>query len=122
MLFRSVWFDTPILRKPEWQSVQLLPESYADSLEQVWAFMVRHAEKPEAPYQGFKDYEIQKIQRIIDWMAKGSELDPEYVKMQRANFYRFFNEHDQRRGTNFILANPEMTDFWKECKYYALKA
>ena len=52
-------------------------------------------------------------------MQEGCKLDKEYVKMQQANFYRFFNEHDQRRNTGFIRTFPEMYDFWKQCEYYA---
>lgn len=117
--YQRVWFDTPILRKPEWQSLQLLPESYADELELAWSFMLAKIEKPEDPFHGFKDYELQRLQRVIDWMKEGSKLDPEYVKMQKANFYRFFKEHDRRRGTIFELTFPEMLDFWKECEYHA---
>jgi len=120
--YQRVWFDTPILRKPEWQSLQLLPDSYIDRLETSWSFMITKMEQPETPFHGFKDYEVHRLQRVIDWMREGSKLDPEYVKMQKANFYKFFNEHDRRRGTNFILAFPEMVDFWKECKFYAKTA
>ena len=117
--YQRVWFDTPILRQPAWQSIQLLPESYTELLEFTWAFMCKHTEKPDRLFKGFKDYELQRLQRVIDWMREGSKLDPEYVKLQKANFYRFFNEHDHRRGTNFILAFPEMVEFWKECEFYA---
>jgi hypothetical protein len=90
-------------------------------LETAWAFMVSKMEQPDNPYKGFKDYEAHRLQRVIDWMREGSKLDPEYVKMQKANFYHFFNEHDRRRGTNFTAIFPEMIDFWRECKYWAIK-
>lgn len=117
--YQRVWFDTPILRTPEWQSVQLLPDSYTDKLEFTWSFMLSKLEQPERPFKGFKDYEIQRLQRVIDWMREGSKLDQDYVKMQKANFYKFFSEHDRRRGTSFILSNLEMADFWKECQFHA---
>ena len=117
--YQRVWFDTPILRKPEWQSIQLLPESYVDRLEEVWAFMLAKIETEDKPHKGFKDYELQRLQRLIDYMREGSLLDEEYVKLQKANFYRFFNEHDKRRGTGVVRTFPEMYDFWTECKYYA---
>ncbi len=117
--YQRVWFDTPILRQPEHQSLQILPESYADRLEEVWAFMLKNLETPETPYRGFKDYELHRLQRVIDWMNESCKLDPEYVKLQRADFYRFFNEHDRRRSTNFLETFPEMREFWNECKYYA---
>jgi organic radical activating enzyme len=118
--YQRVWFDTPMLRTPSWQSLQLLPESYTDQLEMIWSFMLKKiSDNQDNPLHGFKDYEIHRMQRVIDWMREGSKLDAEYVTIQKANFYKFFNEHDRRRGTNFILAFPEMIDFWKECKYYA---
>lgn len=117
--YQRVWFDTPILRKPEWQSLQLLPESYADELEMAWSFMLKKLETPDNLFHGFKDYELQRLQRVIDWMKEGSKLDPDYVKMHKANFFKFFSEHDKRRNTNFENTFPEMIDFWKDCQYNA---
>ena len=37
----------------------------------------------------------------------------------KADFYRFFNEHDQRRGTDFLTAFPVMRSWWAECEYHA---
>jgi hypothetical protein len=118
--YQRVWFDTPILREPKWQSVQLLPESYAEHLESAWSFMLMKIEEnQENPLHGFKDYELQRLQRVMDYMREGSNLDPAYVKLQKADFYRFFSEHDKRRGTGFVRTFPEMYEFWKECEYYA---
>jgi hypothetical protein len=59
------------------------------------------------------------MRRDIDWMREGCNLDPEYVKLQQADFYRFFTEHDKRRKTDFLATFPEMREFWNECRYYA---
>ena len=117
--YQRVWFDTPLLRTPSWQSLQILPAVYADRLEQVANWMELNRETADQPFQGFKDYEIQRMRRDVDWMREGSKLDAEYVKMQRADFYRFFNEHDKRRHTDFEKTFPQMTEFWKECRYHA---
>ena len=117
--YQRVWFDTPLLRQPAWQSLQILPEVYVGVLERVADWMELHLETPEDPFHGFKDYEVQRMRRDIDWMKEGRNLDTGYVKLQRADFYRFFNEHDKRRGTNFLTTFPEMREFWKECEYYA---
>jgi organic radical activating enzyme len=117
--YQRVWFDTPLLRQPAWQSLQILPEVYVGVLERVADWMELHLETEERPFQGFKDYEIQRMRRDIDWMKEGRNLDPDYVKLQRADFYRFFHEHDQRRDTDFLKTFPEMKEFWKECEYYA---
>ena len=117
--YQRVWFDTPLLRQPAWQSLQILPEVYVGVLERVADWMELNLETSDKPFQGFKDYEVQRMRRDIDWMKAGSKLDKEYIKTQRANFYKFFNEHDKRRKTDFLLAFPEMKEFWNECKYYA---
>jgi hypothetical protein len=117
--YQRVWFDTPVLRTPTWQSLQLLPESYVDQLEQLWAWMIRQAERPEEPFQGFKDYEIARLDRDIAWMRDGQKLDSAYLVQNKADFYRFFTEHDRRRGTDFLKTFPEMTAWWKECEYHA---
>jgi organic radical activating enzyme len=117
--YQRIWFDTPVLRQPAWQSLQLLPPSYSDKLEEIWAWMIRHVEKKDAPFKGFKDYELSRLDRDIAWMRDGQKLDPAYIVQNKADFYRFFSEHDRRRGTDFSKTFPEMTAWWKECEYHA---
>ena len=81
--------------------------------------MELHRETEENMYVGFKDYEIARMHRVLDWMREGSKLTPEYVIMQRADFYRFFNEQDKRSKTNFLATFPQMKEFWEECRYHA---
>ena len=114
--YQRVWFDTPVLREPAWQSLQILPEPYADKLEHLWAWMVRQIETVEAPFQGFKDYELSRLDRDIAWMRSAQLTDHSQTK---ADFYRFFSEHDRRRNTDFLKTFPEMKEFWNECKYHA---
>jgi hypothetical protein len=117
--YQRVWFDTPLLRQPAWQSLQILPEIYVGVLERVADWMELNLETSDKPFQGFKDYEVQRMRRDIDWMKEGQKLDAGYIKQQRADFYRFFHEHDQRRHTDFLTTFPEMKEFWNECEYYA---
>jgi hypothetical protein len=62
---------------------------------------------------GYSDIEVQKIKRIHDWML--SEKDAVGVFNNRQNFYRFFNEHDRRRGTDFKKTFPELAEFYEQC-------
>jgi organic radical activating enzyme len=114
--YQRVWFDTPVLREPAWQSLQILPESYADKLELLWAWMIRQLEIPEEPFKGFKDYELSRLDRDIAWMRAGQGQDHSQAK---ADFYRFFSEHDRRRGTDFLQTFPDMRSWWAECEYHA---
>jgi len=117
--YQRVWFDTPVLREPAWQSLQILPEAYADRLEHLWAWMIRQSETPEDPFHGFKDYELARLDRDIAWMRAGQDQDHSAAK---ADFYRFFREHDRRRGTDFLKTFPEMKSWWAECEYHARNA
>jgi hypothetical protein len=117
--YQRVWFDTPLLRQPAWQSLQILPPVYVSQLERVADWMELNLERPEDPFHGFKDYEVQRMRRTIDWMREGSKLDPDYIKLQRADFYRFFNEYDKRHQREFLTVFPQMREFWKECRYHA---
>ena len=42
--YQRVWFDTPLLRQPAWQSLQILPPAYADKLEAVADWMEQYVE------------------------------------------------------------------------------
>ena len=112
--YQRVWFDTPVLRQPAWQSLQTLPESYAAKLEQARDFMLANLETADNPFHGFKDYEVQRLERDIAWMRSA----PPQPTAQ-ADFYRFFTEHDRRRGTNFENTFPEMITWWRQCSLHA---
>jgi organic radical activating enzyme len=114
--YQRVWFDTPVLREPAWQSLQIMPESYAQKLESVRDYMLANLVTESNPLHGFKDYEVQRLERDIAWMRAGQQQDHSAAK---ADFYRFFSEHDRRRGTDFLRTFPEMKSWWTECEYHA---
>ena len=114
--YQRVWFDTPVLREPAWQSLQILPEPYADKLERTWAWMLKNIETADEPFHGFKDYELARLDRDIAWMRSAQDQDHSQAK---GDFYRFFSEHDKRRGTDFLKTFPEMKAWWAECEYHA---
>jgi hypothetical protein len=114
--YQRVWFDTPVLRTPAWQSLQILPESYAAMLEHTANWMEARV---TTGLHGFKDYEVQRLRRDIAWMRNGQNKDNTQTQ---ADFYRFFSEHDRRRGTDFLQTFPEMKSWWTECEYHARKS
>jgi organic radical activating enzyme len=60
--YQRVWFDTPLLRQPAWQSLQILPPAYADILERTADWMELNLETAAYPFHGFKIIEfINKI-------------------------------------------------------------
>lgn len=111
--YQRVWFDTPVLRSPAWQSLQLLPEAYAQNLECTADWMETHRTDG---LHGFRDYEIQRLRRDIMWQREAQSAD---FSKSKADFYRFFQEHDRRRDTNFLKTFPEMRSFWADCEHQA---
>ena len=91
--YQRVWFDTPYLRTPEFMDIRLLPESFCKNLEQNILHMKKFMETEDKPYKGFKDYEIAKIQRIVDYMK--SDIDNSEQK--KADFYRYLIEIEPDR-------------------------
>jgi organic radical activating enzyme len=105
---RPILFDLPFLVGPTHQNVKILPPRYQTLVEENVGFLSRHVE-PSILY-----LELDKLKRIVEWMKE--PLDPEIEKRARADFFRFFFEHDRRRGTSFLSVFPEMQDFWDLCK------
>jgi hypothetical protein len=118
---QKIWFDTPILHSPAWQSVQLLPLRYRDILRSDIEYFKNklipddHATSTSS-FAGIKDFQLERLERLLTWMEEGDKLSPEKLKRDRSDFYRFFTAHDERRGTNFLETFPEMEDFWKLCE------
>ena len=59
---------------------------------------------------------LARLDRDIAWMRSAQSQDHGQA---RADFYRFFAEHDRRRGTDFLATFPEMRSWWAECEYHA---
>jgi organic radical activating enzyme len=109
--YQRIWFDTPLLYTPDWQNIQILPPAYQQCLWDCINYMNENLDE----MHGFKDYEVLKMRRDLQFMQKGTDN----IERKRGDFYRFFSEHDRRRGTNFLETFPEMSEFWNECKYIA---
>ena len=66
---------------------------------------------------GFYQWEGDKFKRLYDIMNE-EHLDEETLRKNRSDFVIFVDEHDRRRGTNFIKTFPEMEHAyceWKQC-------
>jgi hypothetical protein len=68
-------------------------------------------------FQGFKPYEILKLKRNLGIMEEG--ISAEELHQNKANFYRFIQQHDERRNVSFLKTFPEYKQFYNECKQEA---
>ena len=110
----AVLLDTSYLRFPLHQAVKVLPKEWSSEVLKQ-AQLADHLATPVYNHDevGFTDLEIQKIKRIYDWMV--SPEDEYETEKRRYNFYKFFQAHDERRGTDFKKTFPELADFYTEC-------
>lgn len=103
--------DIPYLRYPRHQSVQILPAGYIPIVEDIHRYML-----PRSAI--FAKPETARIARIVDLMKNPGIAESE-LNTARADFYRFFSEHDRRRGTNFLDVFPEFSFFYEQCRKIA---
>ena len=107
-----IWFDIPQLTNPDFMNPKLYTQGI-NELTRCIEFMERNKDgETEKEFQGFSDFEIKKVQRLIDWIIAPTEFD---VKKASKNFHKFFEEHDKRRSTDFLTCFPEMENFWMDC-------
>lgn len=106
-----IWFDVPQLMDPDFLNPKLIPELVVE-LERTIEFMKYNPETKWNEFKGFSDFEISKVQRLVDWIKSDTGFNRE---LAQKNFYLFFSQHDKRRNTNFVNTFPELKNFWKEC-------
>lgn len=106
--------DTPYLRFPEHQTIFILPKEFIKNIQEQVDFMNANLENKD--YMGFFKFEADKFNRILEMMNsfKGNDA----LITNRKNFVAFVDEHDRRRGTNFLKTFPEMEEFYNTCKNY----
>lgn len=107
-----VWFDIPQLHSPDYLNPKIFPELVVE-LEKSLDFMKANPETRWNEFKGFSDFEVSKVQRLIDWIKSDTEFDQELAQQ---NFYLFWNQHDQRNGTSFLNTFPELEYQWNICK------
>lgn len=107
-----VWFDVPQLIDPDFLNPKLLPELVSE-LERTIEFMKYNPETKWNEFKGFSDFEISKVQRLIDWIKSDTGFN---IGLAKENFYLFFSQQDKRQGTDFLHTFPELEYFWNECK------
>jgi hypothetical protein len=103
---QRIWFDVPLLRYPSWQSVQILDSRFYCYIDEALEFMKNNSKVDD--FAGFYDFEIAKVQRNLEFLKDGINLDNNIKQQNRSNFKSFFTQHDQRRETNFSKTFPEL--------------
>lgn len=105
-----IWFDIPQLMSPDYLNPRMYTNRIGE-LHKCVEFMENNKDGETEEFKGFSDFEIEKVKRLINWIEAGTNFDKE---TSMRNFYRFFTEHDKRRGTNFLETFPELGPLWRK--------
>lgn len=110
--------DIPYLRFPHHQAVFLMNKELIPMLYDQVTHMYKNLEYKNwyaTANKGFFEYEADRLKRIFN-LVKDGHNENEHTDYNRKNFAIFVDEHDRRRGTNFLETFPELGDFYTMCK------
>jgi organic radical activating enzyme len=111
--------DIPYLRFPTHQTVFILTEDFEKQVYDQVTFMYQHLENKNwegSAMMGFHEHEAERMKRIYEMVKTHPKaLNEAYNDHNRKNFKLFVDEHDRRRGTNFLETFPQMEEFYKHC-------
>jgi len=114
----SCVIDISYLRYPSHQSIKVLYKKFIPLIKKQIK-LIESLRYNSDGHEIFTEMEVGKLKRIYDWM--NSPINKKSLKVDRYNFYKYFQEHDKRRGTNFISTFPELKDFYIYCGKVKLK-
>lgn len=117
----SLGIDIPYLRYPHFMTAWLMPHEWLKHIEDTVTWMYQNLQQtywPPLCGKGFFDYEIKKMERIylVCKEAIAKDNNDSIANDNRRNLVTFVDEHDRRRGTNFLETFPELEDFYRKYK------
>ena len=117
--YSPLLLDIPYLRHPEHQAVFIMEREQLDMIYDQITFMAENVEFKdwyETSNRGFYESEIDKLKRIYTMVKTSVENPNEWLPGNRKDFVLFVDEHDKRRGTNFVETFPELADMYRKWK------
>jgi hypothetical protein len=102
--------DIPYLRYPAHQAVFILPNSWAEQIKTQVDFMYANLDQG-SEQRGFFHWEADKFQRIYELVL--NKQDEANITLMRRDFVAFVDEHDRRRGTDFLTTFPEFKELYE---------
>lgn len=107
--------DIAILRYPTRQCLSVLTDDLKTSMDGALEFMKNNADVSQHGH--FTQAEILRLTRLINFIkAPAHRDDRPSISASRKDFAIFVDEHDRRRGTNFLETFPELKNFYEFCK------
>jgi hypothetical protein len=117
-----VILSIPFLRNPTHQTAFILEPEHLHWVTEAVEYMKANTESPEKQllqHQGFYQHEVNNLVRIKEMLETEltKRVDSDKIR-NRLDFCRFVDEHDRRRGTNFLETFPELAPAYHRWKQY----
>lgn len=112
-----ILLDTPYLRYPNHQAIFEMPVEWLPLIYDQVTFMYQNLQNKDwygTANRGFFQWEADKFKRIYELVMH--KQPDQVVTENQKDFVRFVDEHDRRRGTNFLETFPEFTDIYYKWK------
>lgn len=111
----AVQLDTSYIRYPPHLTVKVLENEHKELILKAAKKSYYYAMREFThDHYGFSDTEVQKIKRLYDYsIGFDYSVNEEQNKI---DFVNFVDEHDKRRGTNFIETFPELEKMYNNVK------
>lgn len=106
-------FNIAYLRWPVHQCITNLDDEEKKQFEQRMLKCIEELRPDEDSVSALYIEEVDQIHRLIKFMYS-EKPDPK----QQANFAAFFDEYDQRRGTDLLMTFPELATMYWDGKNY----
>lgn len=106
----NVILDVSYLKNPEYLRADIANAELTFKLEKILESIPVYRDV-------FSQHEINKIENLVQWVKSRQEahLEPK----RRSDFFRFINEYDKRKKSNFNQLFPEYKSFYISCKQMA---
>ena len=108
----AVTLDIPYLREPKHQAAYLIPETLMHYVHEQIAYMESNKDTTGS-LVGFNEHEIYKLHRIRSVIEDELRNPAPDTNRWRKDFAIFVQEHDLRRGTDFVNTFPELKDMYE---------
>lgn len=111
----AVQLDTSYIRYPQHLTVKVLEKEHKELILKAAKKSYYYAMREFThDHYGFSDTEVQKIKRLYDYSVGFDYSVNE--QQNKIDFVNFVDEHDKRRGTNFVETFPELEKMYTNVK------
>ncbi len=117
--YSPILLDIPYLRYPPHQAVFIAEPEQLEMIYDQVSFMclsLEHKGWYGSANRGFYDGEAEKLKRIYTTTKWHIDNPQNSNDLNRKDFVSFVDEHDKRRGTNFLNTFPELESMYKKWK------